>query len=99
MNSSVSTTSATGTDFHFCALPTSIPFYLSSQGYGVFINTPGEVSMEVGAEKGSKVGTIVQGEELEYWLINGPSLKEVLGRYTVLTGRPGCVLSVISLFP
>lgn len=55
--------------------------------------------MEVGAEKGSKVGTIVQGEELEYWLINGPSLKEVLGRYTVLTGRPGCVLSVTPLSP
>jgi alpha-D-xyloside xylohydrolase len=45
--------------------------------------------MEVGSEKGARVGAVVAGEELEYWFINGPTLKEVLGRYTAITGRPG----------
>jgi alpha-D-xyloside xylohydrolase len=30
----------------------------------------------------------VPGESLEYFLIYGPSPKEVLSRYTALTGRP-----------
>ncbi|WP_158709672.1 hypothetical protein, partial [Streptomyces sp. NRRL S-15] len=28
----------------------NIPFYLSSRGYGVFVNHPGKVSFEVGSE-------------------------------------------------
>ncbi|KAG8896033.1 hypothetical protein FRC01_012068, partial [Tulasnella sp. 417] len=67
----------------------SVPFYLSSRGYGVFINHPGEVEFEVGSEKMSRVGISVVGEELEIFVIYGPSPKEVLSRYTQLTGRPG----------
>ena len=62
---------------------------MSSRGYGVFINDPGEVELEVGSEKGSRVGVITRGETLEYYFINGPTKKDVLGRYTHLTGRPG----------
>lgn len=45
--------------------------------------------MEVGSEKGARVGAIVAGEELEYYFINGPTIKKVLSRYTAITGRPG----------
>ena len=31
----------------------SIPFYMSSAGYGVLVNTPGHVSFEVGTETSS----------------------------------------------
>ncbi|SEJ06172.1 alpha-D-xyloside xylohydrolase [Propionispira arboris] len=66
----------------------NIPFYVTNQGYGVFINDPGNVSFEVASEKVSKVQFSVPGEMLEYYVIAGPTLKQVLGRYTGLTGRP-----------
>ena len=39
-------------------------------------------------ERVSKVQFSVAGEYLEYFIINGPGLKDVLQRYTGLTGRP-----------
>jgi alpha-D-xyloside xylohydrolase len=66
----------------------NIPFYLTNRGYGVFINHPEHVSLEVGSEKVERVQFSVPGERLDYYLINGPTPKEVLSRYTALTGRP-----------
>ncbi len=66
----------------------NIPFYLTNRGYGVFINHPERVSLEVGSEKVERVQFSVPGEELDYFLIYGPTPKEVLQRYTALTGRP-----------
>lgn len=66
----------------------NIPFYLSNRGYGVFVNHPEKVYFEVGSERVSKVQFSVAGEYLEYYIINGPTPKEVLERYTALTGRP-----------
>ncbi len=66
----------------------NIPFYLTNKGYGVFVNHPEKVFFEVGSERVSKVQFSVAGEYLEYYIINGPTPKEVLERYTALTGRP-----------
>lgn len=66
----------------------NIPFYLSNKGYGVFVNHPERVSFEVGSEKVSKVQFSVEGESLEYYIINGPEPKQVLEKYTALTGKP-----------
>lgn len=66
----------------------NIPFYLTNRGYGVFINHPERVSLEVASEKVACVQFSVPGEMLDYYLINGPTPKEVLQRYTALTGRP-----------
>ncbi len=66
----------------------NIPFYLSNRGYGVFINHPERVSLEVASENVEQVQFSVAGEYLEYYVIYGPSPKEVLSRYTALTGRP-----------
>ena len=55
----------------------NIPFYISSKGYGVFVNHPEEVDVEVGREKASKVGISVRGERLEYYVIGGGSMKAV----------------------
>lgn len=67
----------------------NIPFYISSRGYGVFVAHTDEVEFEVGNEKSSKVGFSVRGERLQYYLIGGGSMKQVLRNYTALTGRPG----------
>ncbi len=66
----------------------NIPFYLTNKGYGVFVNHPEEVSFEIGSENVKKIGFSVHGEELDYFLINGPSLKEVISKYTDITGKP-----------
>uniref|UniRef100_A0A7C4KFN3 alpha-D-xyloside xylohydrolase n=1 Tax=Anaerolinea thermolimosa TaxID=229919 RepID=A0A7C4KFN3_9CHLR len=66
----------------------NIPFYMTNRGYGVFINHPERVSLEVASEKVERVQFSVPGESLEYFLIYGPTPKEVLERYTALTGRP-----------
>ncbi len=67
----------------------SIPFYLSNRGYGVFVNHPERVSFEVASEMVSRVGFSVPGERLDYFLIGGPTMKDVLVRYTDITGKPG----------
>ena len=66
----------------------NVPFYMTNKGYGVFINDPGKVSLEIGSEKTSRVQFCVSGEYLEYFIIYGPDPKTVLERYTALTGRP-----------
>ncbi|GIP27499.1 alpha-xylosidase [Paenibacillus sp. J23TS9] len=66
----------------------NIPFYLSSKGYGVFVNHPEKVSYEIASENVSRVQFSVEGESLEYFIIGGGSPKAVLDNYTKLTGKP-----------
>jgi len=66
----------------------NIPFYLTNRGYGVFVNQPERVSFEVGSEKVERVQFSVPGETLDYFVIYGPAPRQVLERYTALTGRP-----------
>jgi alpha-D-xyloside xylohydrolase len=66
----------------------NIPFYLTNRGYGVFVNHPEKVSFEVGSEKVERVQFSVPGERLDYCVIYGPTPRQILERYTALTGRP-----------
>ena len=66
----------------------NIPFHLTNRGYGVFVNHPGKVSYEVGSEAVSQLQFSVEDQSLEYFVVHGPTPKEVLQRYTALTGRP-----------
>ena len=66
----------------------NVPFYLTNHGYGVFVNHPGLVSFEVGSETVSRVQFSVLGQSLEYLVIYGPTPREILRKYTGLTGRP-----------
>jgi len=66
----------------------NVPFYLTNDGYGVFVNDPGRVSFEVASEHTEAVQFSVEGHELEFLVIYGPTPKEIVERYTALTGRP-----------
>jgi alpha-D-xyloside xylohydrolase len=66
----------------------NVPFFLSSKGYGVLVNTPARVSFEIGTERVMRAQFAVPGEELDYFLIFGPNPKQVLNRLGALTGRP-----------
>ena len=66
----------------------NIPFFITNKGYGVLVNHPEKVSIEVATEMVTRTEVSVEGGYLDYFLINGPSMKEVLTRYTDLTGKP-----------
>jgi alpha-D-xyloside xylohydrolase len=66
----------------------NIPFYMTNRGYGMFVNQPEKVAFEVASEKVERVQFSIPGEALEYFVIYGPTPKQILERYTALTGRP-----------
>ncbi len=66
----------------------NVPFYLTNRGYGVFVESTDQVSYEVASEKVERVQFSVPGEVLVYDIVYGPTPKEILERYTALTGRP-----------
>jgi alpha-D-xyloside xylohydrolase len=66
----------------------NVPLYLTDAGYGVFVDHPGKVSFEVGSEAVSRVQFSVETQELTYYVIHGPTPKDILRKYTALTGRP-----------
>ncbi|KAH6678868.1 alpha-xylosidase [Plectosphaerella plurivora] len=69
----------------------NVSFWLSSKGYGIFIDTPAKVDLEIGSERCTRVQTAVEGQRLKWYIIYGPTPKEVLKRYSLLTGKPGKV--------
>lgn len=64
--------------------PNSVPFYVSSKGYGVYRNTysPGTYSF------GDPVTVTHQERRFDAYYFVGNGLKDVIGRYTQLTGKP-----------
>lgn len=66
----------------------NIPFYVSSRGYGVFVDDPGDVQFEVGSEKVERVQFSLKTERLDYCVLGGRSPKETVQLYTALLGRP-----------
>ena len=65
----------------------NVPFYLTNRGYGIFIDQPDKVSLEIASEKVSQVQFSVPGESLAYHVIGGGNPKAVLEHYTAITGR------------
>ena len=65
----------------------SVPFYLTSRGYGVLVNEAGPVSFEVASEKTTRVQFSREGESIDYCVVAGPTPKDVVARLTALTGR------------
>ncbi len=66
----------------------NIPFYLTNKGYGVLVSNPGDVSYEVASEKVERIQFSLEGERLDYYVINGGTPKGTIKKYTDLTGKP-----------
>ncbi|MCL2370515.1 MAG: alpha-xylosidase [Firmicutes bacterium] len=66
----------------------SIPFYVTNNGYGIFVNDSGPVSYEVCTENVMSVQLSVPGEKLDFMVVGGGDIKTVIQNYTALTGRP-----------
>lgn len=66
----------------------NIPFYISDKGYGVFVAHPEPFEFELASENVVKCEFAVAGGYLDYYVIAGNSMKDVLVNYTDLTGKP-----------
>ncbi len=69
----------------------NIPFYLSSKSYGLFINSTDKVEYEVGTEEVNSIRITLPGNEIEYFIIHDPDPKEILKKYTKITGRTALI--------
>src|SRR4029450_2928128 len=56
----------------------NVPFYLTDAGYGGFVDRAGKVSFEVGSETVSRVQFSAETQELTYYVIHGPTPKDIL---------------------
>ncbi len=70
--------------------PLIVPFYLSSKGYGVFLNSTFSNRFNFGKENKYQIEIDDSGfvGQMDYFFIAGPSLIKVIDNYTQLTGRP-----------
>lgn len=66
--------------------PTS--FYITNKGYGVLVDNEGDAAYEIASEKVERVQFSVEGERLDYYVINGHTPKGTIQKYTELTGKP-----------
>jgi alpha-glucosidase len=65
----------------------SVPFYMSSAGYGLFFHNYRPSTFDVGASVKSRLQLKASGGEMDFYLFVG-AMNEVLSQFTELTGRP-----------
>ncbi len=66
----------------------SIPFFMSSEGYGIFFDNTFKTEFDFGTESESYYSFSAPGGEMLYYFIFGPSYKQMISRYADLTGKP-----------
>jgi alpha-D-xyloside xylohydrolase len=66
-----------------------VPFCLSTRGYGIYLNSSHAVQTHIGDLDPTALSWIVEDTEaLDFFIVVGPALPDVLRRYTDLTGTP-----------
>ena len=63
------------------------PFFLSTRGYGIFLNTNTYSNFDLGKTNKELMEIRSQDPVLDYYLFYGPTFHDLLQRYTRLTGR------------
>jgi len=66
----------------------NIPFFMSTRGYGIFVNTTYRVTYEIGSQSLMTFTIMMDDPRLDIFIIYGPGLKDVLARYEEITGWP-----------
>jgi len=64
----------------------SVPFLLSSRGYGFLWNMPGSGRVELGANRTR--WTADAARQIDYWVTTGPTPADIVSRYAKATGLP-----------
>jgi len=66
----------------------NIPFFMSTKGYGIFVNSTCYITFEMGSKSLMAYTIMVDEPKLDLFIIYGPCLKDVLARYAEITGFP-----------
>jgi alpha-D-xyloside xylohydrolase len=74
----------------------SIPFALSSKGYGLLWNMPGVGRVELGANGTRWVADAAR--QIDYWVTTGASPRDIVSHYAQVTGLPPALPSWASGF-
>ena len=75
-------------DTHEDPLYKSIPFFMSSAGYGIFFDNTFKTEFDFGAEAENRYSFSAPGGEMIYYFIFGPTYKQIIGGYMEITGKP-----------
>lgn len=78
-----------------CMAPAVIPFFMSTRGYGIYLNEFRDSIFDLGNTKsnawsislGGPPNEVPHTGALDYYFIYGPSFKQILDVYTDLTGK------------
>ncbi len=70
--------------------PLLVPFFISSKGYGIFLNSTFKNFFNFGKDQHYEFGidTLGFAGRMDYFFIAGPQPKDVLAHYVELTGKP-----------
>jgi alpha-D-xyloside xylohydrolase len=66
----------------------NVPFFVSSRGYGMFVDSVAPLRFDMAATNHSTFSVIAPEDSLEYYLIVGAEPLEIIRRYSDLVGRP-----------
>ncbi len=66
----------------------SIPFFMSSYGYGIFFDNTYKSEFKMGSESEDYYSFEAPGGQMTYYFIYGPTYKQILKGYIQLTGKP-----------
>jgi len=88
----------------------NIPFFIvvrKGEVKGYFINSASKLIIDVGYKEYDKLRVIVPEESVEFYVIEGKDIEEIIEKYTSLTGKPflppkwafGYMISRYSYFP
>lgn len=65
-----------------------IPFLISTRGYGVYFNTTFRLHGYIGSQSFMAYTVMIDHPRLDFFLIYGPRLKQVLARFLEISGMP-----------
>jgi alpha-D-xyloside xylohydrolase len=66
----------------------NVPFYLSSRGYGVMVDSGAATEFDICHSTHSSVQIVVPDDLIDYYVLAGPTPAQVLTRFDRLTGAP-----------
>ncbi|WP_319590202.1 glycoside hydrolase family 31 protein [uncultured Draconibacterium sp.] len=66
----------------------SIPFFMSSSGYGIFFDNTYKTEYDFGVKSNNYYSFSAPGGEMEYYFIYGPTFPKIIRGYMELTGQP-----------
>lgn len=83
-------TDVTSFRFNTDPMSKSIPFFMGlreGRAWGIFYDNTWRSEIDLGAQLNTHIGFYADGGELRFYLFSGPTLGDVVQKYTLLTGR------------